>query len=114
MNKSIYDIWLENPAQALATAFDREAAKNPYKKDSIFVWVSVAGDDGVRYGKYRRVSKEELASRVYEIEISDYNISIFFTDAIHVYIPGRGKVTIPMTEYMVIRNEMLSTNEHLV
>lgn len=89
MSESIYSIFLRSPQAALEETFKRDAKRVPWKKGSIFVWQSTMGTNGVRYGSYRDITREELARRPHEIEIADYAISIFWTDEEYDHILNR-------------------------
>lgn len=77
--KKIHEIYIESPEEALEETF------NQYKNDlytpgRIFIWVSSFGDDGVRYGKFRYVSKNNINGRDYNIEFWDGEVSLSMTD----------------------------------
>jgi hypothetical protein len=46
------------------------------------LWCSTIGDDNIRYGSYKYVTKQFLKNREYKVEFFDYMVSILFTDAV--------------------------------
>lgn len=54
---------------------------NPRKA---FVWCSCIGPDNVRYGSYKYLYENELASRQFVLENHDHDVGIFYTDICHV------------------------------
>lgn len=83
MSESIYTIFKRSPKEALEEKFRRDSHKYMSCGASIFVWQSRMGTDGVRYGSYRWIARQELDRRLYEIEISDYDVSIFWLDEVY-------------------------------
>lgn len=85
MNQTLYQIFQQDPKEALEEQFRRERARLSYlPEDVIFCWTSVLGIHGEhRYGVYRNVTRKELEGRQYDIEYWDGRISIFFTDVVH-------------------------------
>lgn len=78
------EIFERSPEEALEETFKRAGDRCPWEKDKIFLWCSVKGIDGVGYGRFRTVTREELKHRQYRIEFWDYAVSLFWTDAIHI------------------------------
>lgn len=54
------------------------------KRRYAFLWTSCIGPGGVRYGSYKTVYEDELATRQYVLEEIDYDVGIFYTDICHV------------------------------
>ena len=76
----MYDVHQRDPKEALELSF----ARSREIKGHLFCWCSVMGICGeTRYGRYRTVSRQELATRQHQIELWDCAISIHFTDVLH-------------------------------
>lgn len=78
--------------EKLEKKFDEGAKARLIKgvgKRVCFLWCSLMGTDGVRYGSYKQVREDELAQRQYILEEADYAPSIFYTDVLHC--PRTGK-----------------------
>ena len=76
------EIYARSPQEALNVAFDRAREKCLYCPAQIFVWQSTMGTDGISYGKYRYVDRNELNSRSHKIEFFDGFICIRWTDVL--------------------------------
>lgn len=83
MSETIYTIYKRSREEALEETFKRQALRCPWEKDVIFVWQTRMGTNGVRYGSFRTITREELARREYTIEMADYAVSIFWTDELY-------------------------------
>lgn len=69
--------------ERLQYAFDYA---NEYVKgeDTIFVWVSSTSIDGVTFGRYRHVKKQDLFDRRYTVHGTKYEPIIHFDDTLYV------------------------------
>ncbi len=81
MNESLYTIFKRSPQEALEEKFKR--SHSWFNPNTIFVWQSTMGTDGVRYGSYKHITRAELDRRTYKVEIADYDVSIFWTDQLY-------------------------------
>ena len=84
MAEVMYDIYKRSPEEALEETFKRAKDRCPWVENEIFTWCSVMGIDGVRYGRYRTVTKKSLTERKYNLEFWDGKVSFLFTDAVHL------------------------------
>lgn len=84
MTRRMSEIFDASPEAALDETFKRFTERATYlKNDCAFMWTSTTGIDGVRYGSFKYVYKQELQHRKYIIEFIDYAVSIYFTDVLH-------------------------------
>jgi len=86
LHRKIRDTFLVDRAQALELAFTIDhlyVSQYPNSRERLVTWVSSMGIDGVRYGSFKYVYKDELQHRKYDIEYWDGRISIHFTDVLH-------------------------------
>ena len=76
-NKTLYELFLISPELALNKKF--EIAKTEYMADRIFVYRYFTNPlDGVGYGSYNYVDREELSRRPYTVKFIDDKIAIHF------------------------------------
>lgn len=80
MNKErLSDVYARSKVEALDRAFN-DAGKRWAKP---LLWCSALGTDGVTYGLYKHISREDLEGREFEIVFWDYAVGLMFTDVLY-------------------------------
>ena len=82
----IHELYKVSPEAALEATFQQEKERlSCIYNGKIFIWVSSMSEEGIRYGKFTHVSKDNIKGRDYSIEFFDGEISILMNDV--WYIP---------------------------
>ena len=77
----IHELYKISPEDALEAFFQEEQKRlSCTYNGKIFIWVSSMSEEGIRYGKFTHVSKDNLKGRSYSIEFFDGEISLLMTD----------------------------------
>lgn len=66
----------------LERKFAESKEKRWASRRNAFVWTSTMGIDGVRYGSFKTVYEDELAKRDYVLESVDWDVGVFYADAL--------------------------------
>ena len=83
--ESIYSIYLRSPRAALEESIRRRTSRQWYTcRPHLFCWQTTRGIDGVTYGSFRVIYKDELDRRAYRISMADYDVSIEWLDRYYV------------------------------
>jgi hypothetical protein len=83
--ETLGEIFQRSPQEALEEAFRREKEKHGICwNGALWCSQSLMGLDGkTRYGSWKNVTLEHLATRQYDIEFWDGGVCIFWTDVLH-------------------------------
>lgn len=76
----LYNQFPDRPDLALAALFKEPRATLYGKRPRVFVYVWYTGTDGVGYGSFKYVYRDELEQRQYEVEWCDYAPGIHYLD----------------------------------
>lgn len=72
------ELYAQDPKLALERVLSKDTGLG-----YVTLWQSQLGSKGkVRYGLYKKITHKMLEGRTYDIELWDYDVSIFWTDVV--------------------------------
>lgn len=79
------ELYTRDREAALERAFNESIRRHDLYPPGVFTWSSAYGSrlPLMRYGRYKVITREELAGRRFEIQLTDYRPSILWLDVVH-------------------------------